>query len=292
MLEDITQGREIPVDEAAVKRLSESIAEHVKNRLTPRTGSRKDKVLWMSEVGKTCKRQLWYNHRPETPKESLPPNASLKFLYGEILEDLLLFLAEQAGHEVTDRQKVCEIALPNGWKIRGRMDAKIDGILTDVKSASTYAFVKFEMGNLKDDDPFGYLSQLGLYNQSEDTKEGTYTAFFVIDKTLGHVTVDTYTYKGDPEHTKSIGEKDLHALVELTSLIETEKPPDQLSPVPDGKSGNLKLCVTCSYCEYKNHCWKDSNEGRGLRYFSYSGKPVAFTKIEKEPRVVEVTKIE
>lgn len=288
MLEDIQSGKAVPLSEHAVDDLAKAISQTVKEKLTPRTGSRKEKVLWMSEVGNPCPRQLWYKMRPETPREELPPNATIKFLYGDILEHLLLFLAEQAGHEVTDRQKVCEIVLPNGWRIRGRMDAKIDGILTDVKSASTYAFVKFEMGNVKNDDPFGYIDQLSLYNSADGTPGDSYTSFFVIDKTLGHITVDTYRYKGDEEYAKSIEPKPVEKLVELTNLLEQDKEPERLPPVPDGKSGNLRLGTACSYCDFKEHCWKDANEGKGLRTFAYSGKPVFLVQVKKEPRVAEV----
>ncbi len=289
MLESIQSGAVVEIKDEAINALASSIASTVKDRLTPRTGARKDKVLWMSEVGAKCARQVWYKMRPETPREPLPAHASVKFLYGDILEDLLLFLAEQAGHTVTDRQKVCEIVLPNGWKIRGRMDAKIDDILVDVKSASTFSFVKFEMGNLKDDDPFGYVDQLSLYNKADGTKSDTYTGFFVIDKTLGHITIDVYKYEGDVEYGKSIQPKSIEDLVQLTNLLEQDKEPNRLDPVPDGKSGNMKLCTNCSYCDFKEHCWKDANGGIGLRTFAYSGKPVFLVEVKKEPRVAETT---
>jgi hypothetical protein len=39
----------------------------------------------------------------------------------------------------------------------------IDGVTVDVKSASKYGFEKFLKHNLREDDPFGYISQLSSY---------------------------------------------------------------------------------------------------------------------------------
>ena len=44
----------------------------------------------------------------------------------------------------------------------------------------------------------------------------------------------------------------------------------------------------CAYCEYKAHCWKDANGGRGLRKFIYSNGPVYLTEVNKTPKVIEV----
>ena len=44
------------------------------------------------------------------------------------------------------------------------MDCKIDGIVTDVKSASSFGFKKFKDGQLGlVDDPFGYIDQIKAY---------------------------------------------------------------------------------------------------------------------------------
>jgi hypothetical protein len=90
--------------------------------------------LRMSIIGRPA-RQLWYDkHRPE--RQYTPdPSTQLKFLYGHILEHLILFLTELAGHTVTDQQKKVNV-----HGIVGHMDSKIDGEVVDVKTASPYAF--------------------------------------------------------------------------------------------------------------------------------------------------------
>ena len=43
---------------------------------------------------------------------------------------------------------------------KATMDCKIDGVVTDVKSTSTFGFKKFKDGSLAFDDPFGYIAQI------------------------------------------------------------------------------------------------------------------------------------
>ena len=65
-------------------------------------------------------------------------------------------------------------------------------------------------------------------------------------------------------------------------VTSTTKPERGFSDVPDGKSGNLKLGVGCSYCAYKHHCWPD------LRTFIYSTGPRFLTRVTRLPNVPEV----
>ena len=50
------------------------------------------------------------------------------------------------------------------WKASwASMDCKIDGVLTDVKSTSSFGFKKFKEATLAFDDPFGYIDQIKAY---------------------------------------------------------------------------------------------------------------------------------
>ena len=44
----------------------------------------------------------------------------------------------------------------------------------------------------------------------------------------------------------------------------------------------------CNYCDYRVDCWKDANDGRGLRTFKYANGYKYFTKIVNEPKVEEI----
>lgn len=208
-------------------------------------------------------------------------------------------LAEIAGHTVEGEQTEVEIS-----GIKGHRDAVIDGRLIDVKSATTHSFQKFRDHKLRTDDPFGYLVQLGAYldaSQKDDcVKDKDKASFVAVDKQLGHIVIDTYEYPNDSrssELPEVLGEQrgsDVadSLAVSYAELVKRKRtlldsgdiPPRGFSDIPEGKSGNRKLCTECSYCPFKQTCWPS------LRTFNYAGGPVFLTHVEREPNVDEKTK--
>ena len=94
--------------------------------------------LRMSNVGKPI-RQLWYDLKSEEEAQiPLDSSVFIKFLYGHILEEVVLLLVKLAGHEVTSEQEEVDV---DG--VKGHMDCKIDGEVIDIKTASGFAFKKF-----------------------------------------------------------------------------------------------------------------------------------------------------
>jgi len=232
-------------------------------------------TLRLSQMGKPCKRQIWYNMNQPGDSASLPPSTLLKFKYGDIIEALVLSLVKAAGHKVEGEQDVLYVE-----GIKGHRDAVIDGVTVDVKSASSFAFKKFESGGLRDDDPFGYISQLSSYvlagREHEVESHPSLGAFLVIDKQNGTVCLDMYDL--GPEIDGKVEEFQY-----IKDMVEKPEPPERgFSDEPDGKSGNRKLRVQCSYCDYKSSCWPE------LRTFLYSGKPRFLTEVAREPKVPEL----
>ncbi len=231
--------------------------------------------LFMSNVGRKCKRQVWYMMNKPHVGEKLRPETYMKFLFGDIYEALLLFLAREAGHTVEGEQDSMVIS-----DVRGRRDAVIDGHLVDVKSASSRSFDKFNDGRLSDgDDPFGYIDQLNLYLHSakEDklVSDKDTASFFVVDKQMGKLALSTIP-KNNKDYPKEIAN--------LRELVANPTPPERpFVAIPDGKSGNMKLGVNCSYCDFKNECWPE------LRTFLYSNGPRFLTNVERVPDVPELT---
>lgn len=255
-----TSRPEVPPD--TVDNFGKELAGIIRDRLLEERGAFS---LRISNLGTVCKRKLWYDKNSPEKAEPLSPDARLKFLYGDILECLMLFLAKIAGHEVTEQQKEVDL-----HGVKGHIDGVIDGVLVDVKSCSTYSFDKFKTGLNEGTDSFGYLTQLDGYLNADNMDDG---AFLAVDKTLGHITLDRHK-RSNRDYAKEIAET-------TAILNEPSPPPRGYSDVPEGKSGNRKLCMECSYCSHKFHCWPD------LRRFTYARGPVYLTVVKKEPRVDE-----
>lgn len=275
-IEDVVEGKG-GWTEVVNEYFKETIGETLWSRLGD-TKEYKKGTLRMSSIGQPCERKLWYSVNQPDDAEPLRTSNKMKFLFGDIFEDLLLALAVAAGHDVQGHQDTMEIQ-----GIKGHRDAVIDGVTVDVKSASTYSFQKFKDHNLEFDDPFGYLVQLSsyVYAAKDDPlvtdKEGG--AFLAIDKQHGHLCLDYYNFK-ETGHLDDVEDLFDHR----KSVAHSKTPPHRgFVTEPDGKSGNRKLGTNCSYCDYKKQCFPD------LRTFLYSSGPRFLTEVVKIPNVPEVT---
>ena len=233
---------------------------------------KEDNKLRLSAIGKP-NRQLWYRSNLKQKQNPLPASTKIKFLYGHILEELLLLLTRIADHSVEETQKELNIE-----GVKGHQDAVIDGVLVDCKSASGKSFEKFKHNRLYEDDPFGYISQISAYAQANDVDEA---AFLAIDKSTGEICLT-------PIHSlEMINAKERVAY--LKKMVSDNSIPDRCySDIPDGKSGNYKLPIGCVYCDYKRECWADANDGQGLRVFNYSKNKRYLTKVARLPEVEEI----
>ena len=271
-----TKDADSSVDvEAEIEKFGESVKALMRKEFG-REKRQDNRKLRLSNIGKTDK-FLW-NHFNGTKKEVIRPNTYVKFMYGHLVEEMLLFFTRMAGHSVTDEQKRCEVE-----GVQGSMDCKIDGIVTDVKSASSFGFKKFKDGTLAMDDPFGYLDQIKAYAHSEGETEFGWLA---MDKVNGILTYLKYDLKDTQAPIYDYIKGDIRDRVKhVKRIVENPVEPEKVcfDPVPDGKSGNLKLQAGCSYCQFKAHCYPD------LRAFAYSGGPRFFSHVEFEPKVMEIS---
>lgn len=264
----LTKGADIHKED--IDAFGSAVAKIVDERLNQ---EREHRPLRLSSIGEKCDRKTWF--RANTPElaEPLQPWTRLKFLYGDIIEALLLFLARAAGHKVSGEQDTIEIG-----GVKGHRDGVLDGRIIDVKSASTYGFKKFASNGLRGEDPFGYLSQIGSYSYGSrddlSVTERDVHSFLAMDKSLGHLVLDTYPVDDTDYEAKVQHQKDV--------IAQNKPPKPYYFPEPEGKSGNLKLGTECSYCCFKRTCWS------GLRSFAYSTGPVHLVKVVKEPKVPEI----
>lgn len=260
--------------DACVEKFGENVKELMRNEFG---GKKRDgRKLRMSNIGRDD-RYLWNVYNDVEKSDDIQGHTYVKFLYGHLIEEMLLFLTKAAGHEVTDEQKKCEV---NG--ITGSMDCKINGIVTDVKSVSTYGFRKFKDGTLAYDDPFGYIGQIKGYAYAEGaTKFG----WLAMDKQNGHLTYLMYDSEDTQAPVHDLISYDIKERIDhVKKLVEQPTPPGVCyEPIADGKSGNQKLAVGCSYCAYKKECWPS------VRAFAYSTGPRYLVEVHNEPKVQEIT---
>lgn len=229
--------------------------------------------LRLSEVGEHCDRKSWFKIHKSEAREILPGKTRMKFLYGDILEFLVIKLAKIAGHTV-----VCEQLEVIYEGITGHIDCIIDGVLVDIKSVNSRSLRKFKEHRLREDDPFGYIDQLNSYFHSiklrDEVRVKNGFAFLCVDKELGGLLLDYYEADDEKSFSERINRK--------KRVCSSEVMPDRGYKIKKEPNGNEKLCMECSYCQFKKECFP------GLRVFLYANKPEFLTKVVKEPLVNEL----
>lgn len=268
LIPDILSLFDPKVDVIPTEEQLSTFSDSLKNLVKKRLAEVKTKpYLRISNIGKPCSRELWYSINKPEVGEPLRPETYFKFLFGDVIEQLILLFARVSGHSVENEQKEVEVL-----GVKGSIDGTIDGELVDVKSASSLSFKKFEEGISDKNDSFGYRVQLGLYNYALGNEKPAH--FIAVDKQHGKITLDTHS----PLPPDSVP-----TLVELrkASLANSTPPERAYGDEKEGESGNRKLGLICSYCAFKKACWP------GLRTFLYSRGPVFLTKVVREPNVPE-----
>ena len=251
----------------------EDFGERMKEALKHWATPKKDAGgLRMSSVGRPLRR-LWYDLKHEAPVyNKTHPSVFIKFLYGHILEELVLLLVRLAGHDVANEQKEVEI---DG--VKGHMDCTIDGEVVDIKTASSYAFKKFQEGTLHEDDPFGYMAQLSGYEEGHGTSDG---GFLALNKESGELALLR------PADMVKVNVQS--KIKEIRDAVLLDSPPERCyNPVPEGKKGNLRLPRECGYCPHKHECYADANNGYGIQTFIYSNGPKYLIRVAALPKVME-----
>ena len=235
---------------------------------------KRDKGLRLSGVGRpVC--QLWYDAHTED-EEELDGPTRFKFIYGDIIELLMVLLIKLSDHDVSNEQLGVIVE-----GVKGHIDLTIDDDVVDIKSASPYSYKKFQDGRIFTNDPFGYIPQISAYNKAVTNGEQQ-CHFLVVNKVTGELylstveEIDQVNIVNYIKHVKEVTNRTIFS------------PRNRLKPETDGKSGNMKLGVTCTYCRHKEDCWSDSNDGRGLRTFDYSTGRRYLTTVVKEPKTKEI----
>jgi hypothetical protein len=252
--------------------LAKGIASHTLDMAShkpPRIKSPTDKTIRMSEVGAPCHRKLLYSWY--SPMRGLPPYADenhpylpVKFTYGDYIEELVLFLCEEAGHTVADRQKEVTLHVKETvWYAVGHMDATIDGHVVDIKSSADVSFNKYKREGLtEENDSFGYLYQIDSYAMAHGTDD---RAVIFTNKHDGEIYI---------AHRSGVDFMPVETKIKVLGddadlYIATGEMPIRLEPKVT-KYGK-QLNTVCSYCNFKHTCYDG-----GILGVIASGRPQYF----------------
>jgi hypothetical protein len=213
---------------------------------------------------------------------SVPEEANLAIFLDELKEVMQNFFVEESNRDSTGKLRLSAV---------GREDRKLwyDFNGYEKEKLTTSQRIRFCLGHIL--EAFVLLLAREAGHTVEDCQKEV-----SVEKVKGHI--DCIIDGDFLSIDKSGG--DLNLLqVPLTNVDPAERisylkdtlpdtdPPDRCYSEIEEPSGNKKLSFNCKYCDYKVECWKDANDGTGLRKYNYSRGPEYFTHIEKEPRVEE-----
>ena len=176
----------VPIEQV-INDFGENMKQILRDNITEHEFDRRK--LRMSNIGKKD-RQLWYSYNGYEG-EKLMPHTRIKFLYGHLIEEMVLALTKLSGHDVTHEQKQVE-----GDGIKGYMDCKMDGVITDDKSASCYGYKKLKDSTIGKDDTLWDIDQIKGYANSEGVTD---VGWLVMDTTNGHITYRKYDMTEESE---------------------------------------------------------------------------------------------
>ena len=220
------------------------------------------KLPSMSQVGKPfCQLHAEKLGWPKHPESN---SFRIKMLYGDMTEVIAVAILLAAGVEIVDLNKKVGYTTNDGDQINGEYDLVIkDGngfSLWDIKSASKFAFEKkfASYDALKNNDDFGYCSQLFGYTKAEraDKPEIKAGGWIAISKETGDIKV----VEADPDDEEMYTDG-------IEATINRYKKADENNFVRNFEdeeeffyrkpTGNRKLKMACSYCSFRYTCWPD-----------------------------------
>ena len=114
----------------------QGVSDVLVKQLEEKRNTSHEKNIRMSSIGKPD-RKIWMEINGPKVERSYTGSTLIKFLYGSIIEELVIFLAKEAGHSVQELQKQCQLE-----GIKGHIDCKIDGEVVDIKSATCSCILK------------------------------------------------------------------------------------------------------------------------------------------------------
>lgn len=249
-LDQITNGDPIEIKDEWIDAAAEAFKAALIKQLRPEP---REFRIRMSNVGRpSCQLQM---EKMGEEKSRLPYNHVVKMLLGDATECIMDVVLRAAQINITGGKSKASMMI-SGVEVAGENDVEIDGKVFDTKSASPWAYTNkwLDWDKLKQDDPFGYISQLVGYSTSNNKKPG---GWIVVNKATGEVKI----IEVDIDQ-KEIDET-LSNMTKTVEKVSSDAPFERcFEPYEEkfrGKpTGSMILPMTCSYCPYLSKCWPDA----------------------------------
>lgn len=253
------------IDSSHLDHLIDQFGEDCKAAIRKQFSRNSDYSIRMSGLGRPlCQQQL----EKQGLKQDVGYNDVMRFLIGDLIEAAAMLIMKSAGIKVVSEQEKCSLDL-GGTTVNGTLDLVIEDNegekVWDVKSTSPWSFENKFSGrkggydSIKDDDPFGYIMQGYLYSMSKGLPFGGWIA---INKSTGEWDfVEAPDEQG--EDCNLYRDEAVERIKVLTSDAKFKVPfkaePESYTLKGEKiETGNMLMPKTCTFCSFKEHCWKDA----------------------------------
>lgn len=252
---------EAELSEELIEEFGDLCKDAIRKQFSPRDTAFKMRV---SQIGKDIRHQQCSLLGCEKDEEE-EYNTTLKFLYGDVAEAILMVLMKASGVKIEDEQKAVTLPI-GGVELAGTYDVKINNKIYDIKTASPFAYDnKFSKGfdYVDQVDGFGYVTQLYLYAEAEGCEVG---GWIVMNKVNGEIQIveppmADARYK--IKHLK-LAADNIKTLLATTSLDDVEKSLPSVSELFYKKpTGRRVLDSKYTYFPYKKLLWPGRIEYKG-----------------------------
>jgi len=197
------------------------------------------------------------NQKKKSPKSEKEYNFIMKMLIGDMTEGVVSLMAKMAGVDIVAEGTETELVL-GGAKIVGTDDHTIKTPtgkkVYDTKTTSSFQWRdKWSKGYdaLKDNDTFGYISQLHIYAMGQGIDVG---GWIVVNKETGELkVVEAPEDKEEKDRVIHELQTKIKALDGNWSFMKCFEPLDEKF---NKKSTDSKYLGTeCSFCDFREVCW-------------------------------------
>jgi hypothetical protein len=252
LMERLSNGESVEVSE---KIIEEAVSDfrNALNKQLNRNPEEKFR-LRMSNIGRPpCQLQM---EKSGAEPARRPANHILRMMIGDAVEVYLTALLKLANANITGGKDSVEFGIAD-TVIKGESDIDIDGAVWDIKSSSSWAFKnKWGQGYdaLRKSDDFGYIGQLFGYSEGQKKPMG---GWIVADKSSGEVLfVEATPSDSEKKEIRKSLEKTIRTVESGAKFVRCFEPEDEY--FYRKPTGSKRLPMTCSFCDYRAHCWPNA----------------------------------